>query len=74
MAKRRDDSYEPMRRLLRAYQVDGPTMASAIGCCINTARSRLQTPGTLTYDELRRICIGCGVPADEIREALRFGR
>ena len=68
------DPYDPLRRLLRGYGIDGEHLGPALGCCGHTARSRLKEPGTLTYNELRIICDKCGVPADEIRAALRFGR
>lgn len=73
MMMKKIDPYDPLRRLLKGYGVDGEHLGVALGCCGHTARSRLKEPGTLTVDELRSICIRMGVPADEIRAALRFG-
>ena len=71
---KRADQYEPFRRLLRAYGVEGERLAKVLGCCPHTARARMKEPGTMTYNEMRCLCIGYGIPADEIRGALRFGR
>ena len=72
--ERKTDPYDKVRRLLRGYGVDSPHLARAIGCCEETARIRLKEPARLTLHELRRICLDCGVPADELRDAISFGR
>lgn len=65
---------EPMTRLLMGYGLDSVTLASVLGCSRPTAKGRLQDPGRLTLAELRDICIRGGVPADEIRQAVRLCR
>lgn len=74
MKKKTNDPYDPMRRLLRGYGIDSPHLARALGCCEETARMRLKDPARLTLRELRDVCVRLGVPADEIRDAIRFGR
>ena len=65
---------EPMTRLLMGYGLDSVALASVLGCSRPTAKGRLQDPGRLTLAELRDICVRGGVPADEIRQAVRLGR
>lgn len=67
-----DPPFSRMRRLLLGYELDGPRMGEAIGASPKTGKSRLDHPGDLTLEELRRICRHCGIPADEIREAITF--
>lgn len=62
-----------VRRLLLGYELNAPTLSRATGMSESTAARRLANPGDLTLNELRRICRNGGVPADRMREAIKFG-
>lgn len=58
-----------MKRLLLGYGLNGPALAEVLGCTPNTARRRLESPGTLTLAELELVSRKAHVPMDEIRAA-----
>lgn len=60
--------HEAFRRLLRGYELNGPRLATVLGCCENTARAKLEDPGRLTLDDLDKIKRLGHIPAEEIRE------
>ena len=64
--------YEDLQILLRGYGLTGSTLARVIGKSEGTARSRLTSPGTLTVSELAMIVKNGHVPADKLREAIKF--
>ena len=71
--KQRTTPYDDLLRLLKAYGLGtSRKLAEAIYCSDYTGRARLKNPGDLTFDELRNICRNGGVPAAELREALKF--
>ena len=67
-----DKPFAEMERLLRGYKMTGSRLARAIGRSEQTARERLIRPGALTLSELQMICKNGHIPADEIREAIKF--
>lgn len=69
---KRNDPYAELRRLLKGYGMSGSRLARTIGKCENTARERLACPGRLTLDEIGMICRNGHIPADELREAIKF--
>ena len=71
---KKDDAFAPLRRLLKGYDLgEGPQLAKVLGCSSPTAKARVDDPSRLTLGELRDICVRGGVPADEIRAAIRLG-
>lgn len=50
----------------------GKTVANAIGSSIPTALKRMEDPGELTVNELVKLAKRLGIPADEVRVAIRF--
>jgi len=67
-----DKPFIEMERLLRGYGLIGSRLARVLGKCEATARSKLQCPGSITLFDLARICRDGHIPADEIREAIKF--
>lgn len=61
-----------MRRLLLGYEINGSTLATILDVEVSTARRRLRNPETLTLRELALINKYGRVPAEEIREAIKF--
>ena len=59
-------------RLLRGYDLSAAALAGLLGVSEPTARRRLREPESFTLSELRKIARGTDVPADEIREAIKF--
>lgn len=70
--KQPDRTFQDMRRLLLGYELRAPLLSKAAGISESTAARRLANPGDLTLTELRRICRNGGIPADRIREAIKF--
>jgi hypothetical protein len=70
--KQPDRTFPDMRRLLLGYELTAPYLSKAAGISESTAARRLANPGDLTLTELRRICRNGGIPADRIREAIKF--
>ena len=59
-----------MRRLLLGYELNATKLSKALGVSYNTARARLDNPGSFTVAELDAICKKAHVPMDEIRAAM----
>ena len=59
-----------MKRLLLGYGLNAPALAAVLDCSAQTARRRLETPGTLTLAELEAVSRKAHVPMDEIRAAI----
>lgn len=72
MKKRADPPFADVRRLLLGYEFDGPSLGLIIGASKSTGNRRLQNPGDLTLSELRMICRNGNIPADRIRDAIKF--
>ena len=68
-----DPPFWSVRRLLLGYELTPKYLAKACRISEQTAARRLANPGELTLNELRRVCRNAGIPADEIREAIKFG-
>lgn len=67
------DQFDDLRRLLKAYDLsDGYALGRVLGCSGPTARSRIKDPSRLTLGEICSICVRGGVPADKIRDAIKF--
>jgi len=65
--------FEEIVRLLKAYDLGSyRKLADVIYRSDYTAGSRLRNPGDLTLSELAMICKNGHIPADEIREAIKF--
>lgn len=67
-----DKQFATLRRLLLGYEIDANRMALALCVCQKTGRRRLDHPEELTLGDLRRLCRRYNIPADEIREAIKF--
>jgi len=67
-----DKPFADVERLLRGRKLTGSRLARVLGMSEQTARARLQCPGTFTLNELQKICAYGHVPAEEIREAVKF--
>ena len=61
-----------MRRLLIGYGLNASHLGPVIGKNENTARERLKHLDKLTLGELRSIVLSGHVPAEEVRNAIRF--
>jgi len=70
--KNPDPPFWDVRRLLLGYELTAPYLGKAAGISERTAARRLANPGDLTLTELRRICRNGGIPAERIREAIKF--
>jgi hypothetical protein len=70
--KQTDPPFWDVRRLLLGYELTGQSLSRATGMSESTAARRLANPGDLTLTELRRICRNGGIPAERIREAIKF--
>lgn len=68
---KRDKPFITVRRLLLGYDVTVTSLANTLGCCRNTARSRLERPETFTLHELEMVSIRHHIPMDEIRESIK---
>lgn len=66
--KPKSKPFERMGRLLKGYDLKAPRLAAVLGCSENTARSRLDDPGSLTGHEWEKIQRLGHIPAEEIRE------
>lgn len=65
--------YAELGRLLRGYELStGPALGAVIRLGEQAALARLRDPGKLTVRELGMICRNAGIPAEEIRAAIRF--
>lgn len=70
--KRKEPPFWDVRRLLLGYELTAPYLAKVAGFSERTAARRLANPGNLTLNELRRICRYGNIPADKLREAIKF--
>jgi hypothetical protein len=70
--KQTDPPFWDVRRLLLGYELTGQSLSQVTGLSKCTAARRLANPGDFTLTELRRICRNGGIPADRIREAIKF--
>lgn len=57
-------------RLIKAYDGTPTRLADILGCCYNTASSRLKNPGDLTLNELKKISQRLHIPIEEMRQAI----
>ena len=64
----------PVQTLVRGRVVTASKLAKVLGTSTPTARRRLEDPSTLTLGEIFRLVDARIVTADEVREALHFGR
>jgi len=65
--------FEDLVRLLKAYDIGSyRKLADVIFTSDYTAGSRMRNPGDFTLDELAMICKNGHVPAEKIREAIKF--
>ncbi len=68
---KKDKPFITVRRLLLGYDVTASSLAETLGCCYNTARSRLDNPQTFTLHELELVSLRHPVPMEEIRTSIR---
>ena len=57
---------------LAAQNMGMDELGAVMGCSRQRASRKVNSPGTLTVDELRTIQRGLHIPADEIRAAIKF--
>lgn len=67
-----DKPFTEIRHLLLGYGLTAGRLSEAIGSSPSTAQRRLNDPGSLTLRELMGACRRGGIPAERIREAIRF--
>ena len=67
-----DNQWTDLQVLLRGYGLIGSRLASVIGKCECTARSRVACPGNLTLRELSLIAKNGRVPVEKIMEAIKL--
>ena len=70
--KKADPPFADVERLLRGYRMDGPKLGVILGVTKTTALKRINHPELLSLADLRLSCRVGGIPADRIREALKF--
>ena len=68
--KPKEPAFAKMQRLLKGYGLSGQKLAAVLECSAPTARARLESPQTLTLEDLDRINRRGHVPMEEIREAI----
>lgn len=62
---------DPLRRVLKKYELNGENITALIGVSSpTTGRARINNPETLTVGELRRLARRADIPIDEIRAAI----
>ena len=64
--------FADVRRLLLGYELDGPKMGRALDTSTTTGKRRLDHPEELTLAELAKISRRVGIPADVLRNAIKF--
>jgi len=62
--------FDRVKRLTRGY-TDATDLAVALGCCYNTALSRMKHPEDMTLREIRMMCKRFRIPAEDICEEIR---
>ena len=62
--------FAALGRIIKGYDGTATVLAEKLGCCYNTASSRLADPGELTLNELRKISQRLHIPVEEIRQAI----
>ena len=71
--KKKPEPFADIVKLLKGYDLGSSRkLAAVLYCSDYTGRARLKSPGDLTLTELQAICRNGHIPADEIREALKF--
>lgn len=71
--KKRPEPFADLLKLLKANDLGSSRkLAAVLYCSDYTGRARLKSPGDLTLTELQAICRNGHIPADEIREAIKF--
>lgn len=68
--KQRERSFDKMRKLLLAEELNATRLAEVLGCSRNTAKSRIDNPERITLGELAEISRKAHVPVDSIRAAI----
>ena len=68
--KKPEIPFVQMRRLLLGREINAVALSKVLGISYNTARARLDNPGSFTVAELDAICKKAHVPMDEIRAAM----
>ena len=72
LKKQKQVPFAPTMRLFRGYGLNCNSLAVILDCCPATASKKLNNPELLTLADLKRISRIGGVPADEIRNSLKF--
>lgn len=70
--KKADPPFADFGFLLHGYRFNGPKLGAILGVTKTTALKRINHPELFTLADLRLICRVGGIPADRIREALKF--
>ena len=74
MTKKREPPFAEVARLIKGYELTSCKLAKILGCVDSTAWIKLNEPDRFTLGDLKLICISGGVPADEIKAAIKFGQ
>ena len=74
MTNKREPPFAEVARLIKGYNVNTPQLAEILNCSKTTAALRMREPDRFTLGDLKLICISGGVPADEIKAAIKFGQ
>lgn len=70
IAKKKE--FELVSVLAIGYGKTVPKVAKVLGCTPPTARKKMEHPELLTLGDLKKLCKGLHISADEIRAAIRF--
>ena len=70
--KQTDPPFWDLRRLLLGYELTGYSLGDILGASHVTARRRIDHPEELTLRELSLICRRAHIPADVLRDAIKF--
>ena len=70
--KTREEPFADVSRLLKGYDMTGVRLAGVLGKSEFTARQRIKFPADLTLGELDLICKRGHIPAEKLREAIKF--
>ncbi len=67
--KPKDMPFRSISMLLKGYDITATRLAEILDCSWNTAKKRIETPGTFTLEELWRVSQKGHVPIDSLRQA-----
>ena len=70
--KSAETPFAGLARLIRGYGYGATRLAAILQCSRQTAMTRMNNPEQFTLEELCRVVRSTEIPADEMREAVKF--